>query len=77
MTGAELDKTTAAGNKAMEAIRADSQAMVAAVAAVNNKKTHTEKSNLENLRSIVGHTDVIVATTDLDSKAKVQTTICM
>ena len=87
MVCAEVDTTMAAGNKAMEVSRVDSKAMstavvetttaAAAVAAVNNKKTRTEKSNLVNLRSIVGHTDVIIVTTNLDANAKMQATICM
>ena len=81
MVGAEEDTTTAAGNKAMEASKATAAAVVetgmvvAEVVEVNNKKTCTEESNIVNLRSIVGRMDVIVATMDLNSKAKMQATI--
>ena len=44
MVGAEADTTTAAGNKAMDASKADSKAMAAA-AAVNKRKT-TRRSQI-------------------------------
>ena len=79
MVGAEAETTTAAGNKAIDTSIVDSKATVvaveittaASVAAVNNKKTNTEKSNHVNLRNIGGCTDAIVAPMDSNARAKI------
>ena len=64
------------------AIRAANQATVAvetttAAAGASKEKTHTGKSNLKNLRSIVGHMAAIVATTVLNANSKLQDIIRM
>ena len=77
----EVDTPTSVTNNAMEASRSSnnvaSKAMAVAVmetttgaVAVSDNKTHIEESNHANLRSIVGCTDAIIATSDSIARAK-------
>ena len=81
MVGAEADTTTAVKTKAKEDSRVDNQATAAVaaivVAVVSNRKTRTEKSNLDNSRSIVGRMLVNAATPDSNAIDKVRAIIRM
>ena len=73
MMGTEVDTTTAASNRATRKATAAAvmEKTMAAPVAVSDNKTRTEKSNLLNLRSIVGCTDVIMTTMDLNTRGKI------